>query len=69
MVTGLCGVPVVQLADLAATDLRPTRGGNHSKRKRGATAHTLFIISLKRPDMTEILLKGRKIANLPSEQH
>ena len=45
--------------DLEVTGSSPARCGNLSNRKRGSIAHSLSLSPNHRPDMTEILLKGR----------
>ena len=43
----------------------PRLGENLFKRKLGSIAHSLSLSRFHRPDMTEILLKTRKIAGHP----
>ena len=48
---------------LAVPGSIPASGGYLSDRKRGSIAHSLALTTKHRPDMTEILFIGRKIAS------
>ena len=60
--------PVAQLVkplpiDWAVLGSSPARGEYLSNRKRGSMVHSFSLSPVHRPDMTEILLKIRKIAS------